>query len=627
MAGRNLKPSGFDSMDKMHSNTLKRHPKMDLSRNDLLQLLSCLEGELQARDVTIAALKADKAKQLLYQAKYGRFGLGDPFTAMQRDSDNMKDNAFDESAIKSMYDNQLNQLENLIATQRKAQMKMRDHILAAEKRYQKVCNELDDEKHKHAQDTAQGDDVTYMLEKERERLKQEVDFEKSNTKKMEKDLKKTLVSLEEERANSAKHKQVALMLIKERKTVVEKFLVEKHKSMEVQKVLIDEKARSMNMAEGLMQESKKSLQMEATMEKQLSEFDLEREQLKNKLLREENKSREFQAQVESLKLQIESLQKQLPVVGKSPKDNFQSIEIKSSVSPQSKLTVDRGQSRTQSSGCPVSVQSNVFTTKTKFVKSPMDVSSGIEHEAGLSPRNSPSELGLRKRDNTRYGSPQPASDRGVVHYIGGDPKLEARVAPVGASSDKSLNEPYASQKLVSLGGGSTVIAAGGRITVQTSNANILSGPSSPRKVISVGRGMPPPIPPNKPVLSTSPTPIQVSKPAPPSKAGVLVSKDNRVTVSGDGVKYAGSLHSSGKSVQIPVSVVHTTTAGSGSGSRTPKREGSPSTLRKPTQLSSNPEPPENPTAFSVSDSFDFLGPEMADLQQLLVSMVTVKQNV
>lgn len=626
MAGRNLKPGGFDSMDKMHSNTLKRHPKMDLSRNDLLQLLSCLEGELQARDVTIAALKADKAKQLLYQAKYGRFGLGDPFTAMQRDSDNMKDNTFDESAIKSMYDNQLNQLENLIATQRKAQMKMRDHIVAAEKRYQKVCNELDDEKHKHAQDTAQGDDVTYMLEKERERLKQEVEFEKSNTKKMEKDLKKTLASLEEERANSAKHKQVALMLIKERKKLVEKLLVEKHKATEVQKLYNDEKARSMNMAEGLVQESKKSLQMEATMEKQLSEFDLEREQLKNKLIREENKSRELQAQVDSLKSQIESLQKQL-VTGKSPKDNFQSIEIKSSVSPQSKLTVDRGQSRTPGTGSPVSVQSNVFTTKTKFVNSPMDVSSGIEHEAGLSPRNSPSEVSVRKRDNTRYGSPQPASER-VVHYIGGDPKLEARVAPIGASSEKPLNEPYAtSQKHVSLGPGSTVIAAGGRITVQTSNANVVSGPTSPRKIINVGRGVPPPIPPNKPVLSTSPTPIQVSKPAPPSKVGVAVSKDSRVTVSGDSAKYPGSLHTTGKSVQIPVSVVHTTTTGSGSGSRTPKHEGSPSTLRKPTQFPSNPESPENPTAFSVSDSFDFLGPEIADLQQLLVSMVTGKQLV
>ncbi len=37
-----------------------------------------------------------------------------------------------------------------------------------------VCAELEDEKRKHAQDTAQGDDVTYMLEKDRERLKNEV---------------------------------------------------------------------------------------------------------------------------------------------------------------------------------------------------------------------------------------------------------------------------------------------------------------------------------------------------------------------------------------------------------------------------------------------------------------------
>lgn len=82
--------------------------------------------------------QAEKAKQLLYQAKYGRFGLGDPFSALQRDSDNLKDNSFDETAIKSMYDNQLAQLENLIATQRKAQLKMREQLSAAEKRYHKV---------------------------------------------------------------------------------------------------------------------------------------------------------------------------------------------------------------------------------------------------------------------------------------------------------------------------------------------------------------------------------------------------------------------------------------------------------------------------------------------------------
>jgi len=92
----------------------------------------------QSSYINSCLFQAEKAKQLLYQAKYGRFGLGDPFSAMQRDSDNMKDNTFDESAIKSMYDNQLAQLENLIATQRKAQMKMREQMITGEKKYHKV---------------------------------------------------------------------------------------------------------------------------------------------------------------------------------------------------------------------------------------------------------------------------------------------------------------------------------------------------------------------------------------------------------------------------------------------------------------------------------------------------------
>ena len=37
-----------------------------------------------------------------------------------------------------------------------------------------VIADLEEEKRRHAEDTAEGDDVTYILEKERERLQQQV---------------------------------------------------------------------------------------------------------------------------------------------------------------------------------------------------------------------------------------------------------------------------------------------------------------------------------------------------------------------------------------------------------------------------------------------------------------------
>ncbi|RUS87332.1 hypothetical protein EGW08_004874 [Elysia chlorotica] len=314
MAARNLKPGsvqGYQSeTDKAQPSTLKRQPNPDWSKNDLLRLLSYFEGELQARDITIATLKAEKAKQLLYQAKYGRFGLGDPFVALQRDAEGKNDTGFDEAAIKSMYDNQLAQLENLIATQRKAQLKMREQLVNSEKRFHKVCSELEDEKKKHAHDTAQGDDVTYMLEKERERLKAEIDFEKSQNKKLEKDLKKTLASLEEERANAARHKQVAIMLIKERKNLIERLVAENQLRDDMESALTDGKSRMQSMAEGLAEESKKSLKMEAALERQNQKFDGERESLKVRLQEEEKMTGFLRSEVTRLSQQLETIQQQ-----------------------------------------------------------------------------------------------------------------------------------------------------------------------------------------------------------------------------------------------------------------------------------------------------------------------------
>ena len=53
------------SADNVCDCLFQRHPKMDLNKNDLLRLLSYLEGELQARDISIAALKVHKTTNFI----------------------------------------------------------------------------------------------------------------------------------------------------------------------------------------------------------------------------------------------------------------------------------------------------------------------------------------------------------------------------------------------------------------------------------------------------------------------------------------------------------------------------------------------------------------------------------
>ncbi|KAM6236976.1 CTTNBP2 N-terminal-like protein isoform 2-T2 [Porphyrio hochstetteri] len=273
-----------------------------LSKPELLTLFSILEGELEARDLVIEALKAQH-RDTFIEERYGKYNISDPLMALQRDFETLKEGNHGEK--QPVCSNPLSILKVVMKHCKNMQERMLSQLAAAESRHRKVILDLEEERQRHAQDTAEGDDVTYMLEKERERLTQQLEFEKSQVKKFEKEQKKLSSQLEEERA---RHKQLSSMLVVECKKATAKAAEEGQKTAELSLKLEKEKSKVSKLEEELASKKKRGLQMEAQVEKQLSEFDIEREQLKAKLNREENRTKALKEEVECLKTALKELE-------------------------------------------------------------------------------------------------------------------------------------------------------------------------------------------------------------------------------------------------------------------------------------------------------------------------------
>uniref|UniRef100_A0A915PZ45 Cortactin-binding protein-2 N-terminal domain-containing protein n=1 Tax=Setaria digitata TaxID=48799 RepID=A0A915PZ45_9BILA len=199
--------------------------RKNFSTEELLRLLAHFEGEIQARDIVIAALKSEKAKQLLHEAKYGQLAGSDPVKALQRDSSFMDEgNEVDESSIGHMYETQLMQLERLITVQRRCHNRSKQILAATEKRHARILRELDEEKRRSAADAAQGDDLCVLLENERTRLRQQVylayselEYEQKEGEKAHKEVERLEKKLRNEQE---RHKSMVLFLVNERKQML-----------------------------------------------------------------------------------------------------------------------------------------------------------------------------------------------------------------------------------------------------------------------------------------------------------------------------------------------------------------------------------------------------------------------
>lgn len=282
-----------------------------LSKRDVLLLFSVLEGELEARDLVIQALRAQRRDAYVWE-RYGRYDLSDPFLALQRDSEVLQGSsqASEDAASTSQRrdatgrSDPLAMLRLVVGHCRRMQEKMLKQLAAAESRHRRVIADLEEEKRRHAEDTAEGDDVTCILEKERERLLQQLEFEKSKGSRIEKDNKRLHDLLEDERIQ---HKQLMAALGRECKRSGSRAHEEAQRVEELSRRLERERTANQTLRVELEEEKKRAMQMEARREELLAEFDTEREQLGLRLRKEEARCRQLQEEVERLRRAVPEL--------------------------------------------------------------------------------------------------------------------------------------------------------------------------------------------------------------------------------------------------------------------------------------------------------------------------------
>uniref|UniRef100_A0A671PMX0 Cortactin-binding protein 2 n=1 Tax=Sinocyclocheilus anshuiensis TaxID=1608454 RepID=A0A671PMX0_9TELE len=235
----------------------------NLSKPELLTLLSIMEGELEARDLVIEALRA-RRKEVFLQEQYGQFSLTDPFLALQRDFESGTGSK-DRRPVSA---NPITVLEAVMAHCRKMQERMSAQLSAAESRQKRL------------------------------------EMEKLQLQSLEQEHRKLSAQLKDERE---KNKHVVMSLVHECKQLAAR-VVEENQRFEELSSRTEQEGRSVGrLEEELASERRCSQQMEAEMEKQLAEFDTEREQLRSRLSREEMRAAELRAESENLRQQVEQL--------------------------------------------------------------------------------------------------------------------------------------------------------------------------------------------------------------------------------------------------------------------------------------------------------------------------------
>ncbi|XP_019750371.1 cortactin-binding protein 2 isoform X2 [Hippocampus comes] len=460
----------------------------NLSKPELLTLLSIMEGELEARDLVIEALRAQR-KEVFLQERYSCYSLTDPFLALQRDFECGVPRGDKER--RPLGSNPMSVLEAVMAHCRKMQERMSAQLAAAESRQKRL------------------------------------EMEKLQLQSLEQEHRKLTAQLKDERE---KNKHIVMMLVRECKQLATRVVEESQRFDELQARLDEEGRASGRLREELSTERQRSQQMEAEMEKQLSELDTEREQLRARLGREE-------VEIQNLRQQVEQLRTERGGV----KDGAQPAAL-ASTPPKASVSVATDPVGSRTASCqtdqplpevegpkrtPLTVAAKPTTSPYAGLSLPKTASRGIVHSSsgglaqtengsegqaaphglpsGVSPRVQAARYKFQEQDQNGTASQSPpARDPSPTNRDNFAAKQQARHTVTQVLS--RFTSPPAGGALRP--GLPHSASEGGPFPSRLSHPIGLKSPT----VARIDRGNPPPIPPKKPGLSQTPSP-----PHPPMK--------------------------------------------------------------------------------------------------------------
>ncbi|XP_008825284.1 filamin-A-interacting protein 1 isoform X2 [Nannospalax galili] len=299
--------------DVMASGTVKRHLKpsgeserktkksLELSKEDLIQLLSIMEGELQAREDVIHMLKTEKTKPEVLEAHYGSAEPEKVLRVLHRDAILAQEKSIGED----VYEKPISELDRLEEKQKETYRRMLEQLLLAEKCHRRTVYELENEKHKHTDYMNKSDDFTNLLEQERERLKKLLEQEKAYQAHKEKENAKRLNKLRDE---LVKLKSFALMLVDERQIHIEQLGLQSQKVQDLTQKLREEEEKLKAATYKSKEDRQKLLKLEVDFEHKASRFCQEHEEMNAKLANQESHHRQLRLKLVGLSQRIEELE-------------------------------------------------------------------------------------------------------------------------------------------------------------------------------------------------------------------------------------------------------------------------------------------------------------------------------